>query len=174
MLLSILGLVAFCLLLWRNFGDPFVFRKVYSAEGWNRTFGADTVMKERFFDAMSGAPWFDYLHVYLGAQAVFTVAGVLMVPLIWRRLGWGYAAYTTLVLAVPGATSPEFLGMGRYALGAFPCFALLGAGLAGGRDPGPSGRRLSGRTWLAAGWLVMSTAGLALMMSLYARWYLIS
>jgi hypothetical protein len=171
-LVSVLGFVGFCLLLWRDFGDPFAFQKVYSAEGWNRTWGADTILKARFFQAMR-APLLEYIHIYLGAQAVFTVTGVLLLPLILRRLGWGYAAYTFLVLAIPGATAAEFLGMGRYAMAAFPCFAVVGAALAGD----PSRAASTGfplRTWATAAWLAVSGAGLALMMSLYARWYLVS
>jgi hypothetical protein len=121
-LLSVLGLVAFCLLLWRNFGDPFVFNKVYSADGWNRSWDAGTILRENFFELVGNAPWFSFLHVYLSAAAVFTLAGVALIPMVWRRLGWGYAAYTAIALALPAATSAEFLGMGRYALAAFLCF----------------------------------------------------
>jgi hypothetical protein len=171
-LVSVLGLVAFCLLMWRNFGDPFVFKKVYSADGWNRTWDADTLLKAGFFERMRDVD-FGYLHIYLGAAALFTVVGVALVPMILRRLGWGYAAYTIVVLAVPAATSAEFLGMGRYALAAFPCFALVAAVFAGERRPRGPGQ-LRRRALLTAGWLAVSGAGLALMMSLYARWYLIS
>jgi hypothetical protein len=89
--------------------------------------------------------------------------------LIWRRLGWAYAAYTAIVLALPAATSANFLGMGRYVLAAFPCFALLAATL-GGSNP----RNPVLRFRLAAAWLTMSATGLVFMMSLYARWYLVS
>jgi hypothetical protein len=171
-LVSVLGFVGFCLLLWRDFGDPFAFQKVYSADGWNRTWGADTILKAEFFEAMR-EPLLEYFHIYLGAQAVFTVTAILLLPLIQRRLGWGYAAYTFFVLALPGATAPEFLGMGRYAIAAFPCFAVVGAALAG--DPSRAASMgFPLRTWVTAAWLSLSGAGLALMMSLYARWYLIS
>ena len=154
-LLSVLGLVAFCLLLWRNFGDPFVFNKVYSADGWNRSWDASTILKENFFELVGNAPWFSFLHVYLSAAAVFTLAGVALIPLVWRRLGWGYAAYTAIALALPAATSAEFLGMGRYVLAAFPCFALVAAALAG--DGRPKARPPSALlSRLAASWLALS------------------
>ena len=170
-LISVLGLAGFCLLLWRDFGDPFVFRKVYSADGWNRTWEAATLLKTEFFERMR-SPGIEYLRIYLGAQGLITVTGVLLVPLILRRLGWGYAAYTVIVLALPGATAAQFLGMGRYALAAFPCFAVVGAALSSSGSPATAGLPL--RAWGAAAWLVLSGAGLVLMMSLYARWYLIS
>jgi hypothetical protein len=149
-----------------------VFNKVYSADGWNRAWDARTVLKAQFFELERNAPWVSFLHIYLTAAAVFTISGVLMVPLVWRRLGWAYAAYTAIVLALPAATSANFLGMGRYVLAAFPCFALLAAALAGANRP--TGARTRLRPALAAAWLAMSATGLAFMMSLYARWYLIS
>jgi hypothetical protein len=159
--------------MWRNFGDPFVFKKVYSAEGWNRAWDARTILKIDFYERMRDAPWFSFLHVYLGAAAVFTLTGIALIPVVVRRLGWGYAAYTAVVLAVPAATSANFLGMGRYALAAFPCFAVVAAVFAGERRPRLP-KTPTFRTSLLAGWLTVSAAGLAFMMSLYARWYLIS
>ena len=69
-----------------------------------------------------------------------------------------------LVLVVPAATSPEFLATGRYALAAFPCFAA-GAGLLC-----PPERPLAR---LTAAWLTMSAAAALVMVSAYARWYLL-
>jgi hypothetical protein len=171
-LLSVLGLVAFCLLMWRNFGDPFVFKKVYSADGWNRTWDARTILKVDFYDRMREVSGFQFLHVYLGASALFTLTGIALIPVILRRLGWGYAAYATVVLALPAATSANFLGMGRYVLAAFPCFAVIAAVAADRRTEAPDRPNLRSR--LATGWLAVSATGLAFMMSLYARWYLIS
>jgi hypothetical protein len=161
-LLSISGLVAFCALMWRNFGDPFVFNKVYSAEGWSRTWDARTLLKVQFYEILRDND-FGFVHFYLTAAAVFTLTAIALVPLVFRRLGWGYGAYSAIVLVLPAATSANFLGMGRYVLAAFPCFAVVGAALAG---------RL--RSALSTAWLALSTVGLGFMMTLYARWFLIS
>jgi len=172
-LLSVLGLAAFCTLLWHDFGDPFVFKKVYSAEGWARIWDARTILKVDFYDRLQNTPHFGFIHVYLSAQAFFTLTGLALVPLVARRLGWGYGAYSAVVLFVPAATSANFLGMGRYCLAAFPCFAVAAAALAGGPTPDPV-KRPALRLRLAAVWLATSAVGLGFMMSLYARWWLLT
>src|SRR5581483_5733858 len=63
-----------------------------------------------------GHPHFGFIHIYLGAQALFTVVGVALIPLVVRRLGWGYGAYTAVALLMPAVPSANFLGMGRYIL----------------------------------------------------------
>jgi Mannosyltransferase (PIG-V) len=161
-LVSVLGFAGFCALLGWRFGDPFAFRKVYSAEGWGKTWDAHTMLKVEFFRHFRVAP-LDFSSIHLTAQAVITVIGLGLVPVVFRRLGWAYGVYTGLVLVIPALASREFLSMGRYALAAFPCFAVAGALL--------DDRR---RVWLRSGWFAASTAGLVFMMSLYARWYFIS
>ena len=172
-LVSVLGLVAFCLLLWHDFREPFAFTKVYGAEGWGRSWDAHTVLKIDFYDRLQGTPHFGFIHVYLGAQALFTVVGLGLVPVVIRRLGWGYGAYSAVALLMPAIPSANFLGMGRYALAAFPCFAVVAAGLAGALTPGGT-KRPALRTRAAAVWLTVSATGLGFMMSLYARWWFIT
>ena len=43
----------------------------------------------------------------------------------WRRLSRAYAVYIVAVLGVPLLSSTEFIGLGRYAMAAFPCFVVL-------------------------------------------------
>lgn len=162
-LVSVVGFAGYCLLLWRRFGDPFAFRKVYSADGWGKTWNAHTMLKVEFFRHLRVGPLLDYVHIYLSAQAVLTLIGVALIPLVFRRLGWGYGVYALLTLVVPALGTQEFLSTGRYALAVFPCFAVAGALLAGDLRPR-----------LARAWFVLSGIGGAFMMSLYARWYFIS
>ena len=93
--------------------------------------------------------------------------------MVVRRLGWGYGAYTAVALLMPAVPSANFLGMGRYILAAFPCFAVVAAAMGGVLTPGKL-RRPKLRLQLAAIWLVVSTIGLGFMMTLYARWWFIT
>jgi len=172
-LLSVLGLVAFCLLLWHDFREPFAFAKVSGVEGWGRRWDAHTLLKIDFYDRLQGTPHFGFIHIYLGAQALFTVIGVALIPLVIRRLGWGYGAYTATAILMPAIPSANFLGMGRYILAAFPCFAVVAAALAGGLTPGKT-RRPRIRVRAGAAWLAISGALLGFMMTLYARWWFIT
>ena len=48
----------------------------------------------------------------------------LLVPMR-RMLGWGYFVYGATALLMPLLSSRDFIGLGRYALAAFPCFLVL-------------------------------------------------
>jgi hypothetical protein len=60
------------------------------------------------------------------SHPVVTVAALALVPLVFRRFGWGYGVYCLLVVALPALSTKDFFGMGRYVLAAFPCFAVAG------------------------------------------------
>jgi hypothetical protein len=126
-LLSLAGLVAYCVFLWHRFGDPFLFSAV--EEHWGQEPGPRTWFKVAFFEQLRYHPgsWFSW---GLVAQAVVALAAVATVPLVGRRFGWGYAAYLLAVLAIPLVGTKDFMGLGRYGLAAFPVFALVGEALA--------------------------------------------
>jgi len=44
--------------------------------------------------------------------------------MVFRRLGWGYGAYVVIAVLATAAATKDFVGMGRYSLAAFPCFAM--------------------------------------------------
>jgi hypothetical protein len=56
---------------------------------------------------------------------------VLLVRRVWLRFGWGYTAYTVVVLLIPLLGTKDFMGTGRYVLVAFPVMAAAGDFLAG-------------------------------------------
>jgi hypothetical protein len=43
-----------------------------------------------------------------------------------RRFGWGYGAYSLVIVLLPAISTKDFGGMGRYGLAAFPCIAAIG------------------------------------------------
>jgi hypothetical protein len=53
-----------------------------------------------------------------------------LVPVVARRFGWAYAAFTAGVLLLPIIGTKDFMGTGRYVLVAFPIFAVIGEWLA--------------------------------------------
>lgn len=160
-LLAGLGFVAYIAYLAWQFDAPLAFAKVQTAEGWNRQISLEMILKVDFYRR-----WRDFgvtlVTVVLTFQALLSIAALALVPVVWRRLGWGYAVYVLAVLGLPLATSSDFLAMGRYLLPAFPVFAVAGDLLA--RRPRPQ----------VAGVLAVNAALLVWLTTLFARWFLLS
>jgi hypothetical protein len=131
-LLSAGGLVAYAAYLGSRFGEPLAFEQVSGAKGWEQTPGIHTWFKLALGSRLLHPPY-DRLDVALFAQAAVTIAALVLVPLVVRRFGWGYAAYVVTVLLIPAISTKDFGGMGRYVLAAFPCTAVVGVWLAAGR-----------------------------------------
>ena len=128
-LVSALGLAAFCFYQWRRFGDPFTFVTVQSA--WDQESGLRTWLKVRFFEDLTTLDDRNILGTlsYL-AHPVLTFGALALVPRVFRRFGYGYGTYALLAVLVPAIATKNFFGMGRYLLAAFPCFAVAGELLA--------------------------------------------
>jgi hypothetical protein len=122
-LLSVLGLVAWCVYLWSRFDDPFAFATAQAA--WHQGAGPETWLKVQFFhdigDLRSPRAW-----VLFMAHPVLTVAAACLVPRVFRRFGAGYGLYVALLIGLAALSTKNFFGMARYLLAAFPCFAVLG------------------------------------------------
>jgi hypothetical protein len=175
-LLSLGGIGAWALYLWVRFGDPILFSRIQGAPGWDQGEGVRTWLKVPFFDRLphlpfwlsdswSGSnthnaqPWTESVYsLGLILQALALVGAVVLVPLVVRRLGWGYGAYTLTLLLIPLVGTKDFQGVGRYVVAAFPCFAVLG-------------QILSGRSRPRLVWLIGSGGLLLLLSSAYARGY---
>lgn len=126
-LLAPLGLGAWCWWLWRNYGDPFLFSTVQ--EAWGQPSSPATWFKRDFFAGLHGGT--DRLYVYgTVLQALLALGVVLLLPAVARRFGLRYGAYTAVLVAIPLIGSQDFQGTGRYLLGAFPAFAVVGSHLA--------------------------------------------
>ncbi|MDQ3897469.1 MAG: hypothetical protein M3326_09565 [Actinomycetota bacterium] len=128
-LLSALGLAAFCLYQWRRFDDPFAFITVQKA--WGQESGLHTWLKVRFFEDLGVLPDRPLLGAlsYL-AHPALTIAALALVPRVFRRFGYGYGVYALLAVLLPALSTKNFFGMARYLLAAFPCFAAAGELLA--------------------------------------------
>ena len=152
-LLSVGGLAAYCVYLANRFGDPFLFAEV--EQYWGQGAGPRTWFKLEFLEGVTkfGDPpaWVAYV-----SHPVVTVAALALVPLVFRRFGWGYGVYCLLVVALPALSTKDFFGMGRYVLAAFPCFAV-------------AGEVLTARPRLRTVALAVSGTGLLLTTSLFAR-----
>lgn len=118
-LLALLGLGAFMAYLGYQFGDPLAFARTQA--GWNQLTGLGAVLKAGLFEKLS-SPADLVLPLLHAALALFALA--LAVPMR-RRLGLGYSAYVALGVGIPLLTSRDFIGLGRYALAAFPSFLVL-------------------------------------------------
>jgi hypothetical protein len=160
-LLSAAGFVGYCAFLWWRFDEPLAFVQVETAEGWGRQLNLRTLAMNDYF-ALVRSYGFNLVTNALTVQGIATAAVLATVPATIRRLGWSYATYTLLAVAVPLLSSSDFFGMGRYVLVAFPAFGVLGAWLA--RTP----------AWTRTLVLLCSGALMLLYASLFARWYLLA
>ena len=94
------GLVAWMIYLGVRFGDPVAFATVQGAPGWDQGGGPRTWFKVAVLRcSCTTGDWDDAVLVV--PQALACVAAVLLVRIVWRRFGWGYAAYTVVVPGHP-------------------------------------------------------------------------
>jgi hypothetical protein len=120
---SVAGLVTYCAYLWVRFDEPFAFVKTGDSVGWNRDFSLETMAKVEWFEIIS-SPRMGIQLLTTTVSALMTIAALALLPRVLRRLGPGYFAYAAVVVVLPALTAPEFIGMGRYLLVAFPVFAV--------------------------------------------------
>ena len=149
-LVSGLGLLAWCIYLWAEFGDPIAFATVQEAPGWYQQGGPHTWFKVVYVGTMLFGPLDNAIK--LTAQAIMCLLAILLLPRVFRLFGWGYLAYAVVVLAIPIIGTKDFMGTGRYVLAAFPVIAAAGEFLAGRQ-----------RTWIRP--LVLAVLGIGLMVA---------
>jgi hypothetical protein len=129
-LLGLGGLVGYMVFLAQRFGEPLAFEQAQSAPGWDQQPGPKTWLKTAL-----ASRWVhgDHSNYTFGVtfQGFLSIGALLLVVLVLRKLGWGYAMYLLAVLAIPLLGSKDFQGLGRYTLAAFPAFAVAGDWLAG-------------------------------------------
>lgn len=123
-LLSGLGIAVWCVYLWIEFGDPVAFATVQEAPGWYQQGGPHTWFKVIYVGTMLFGPLDNAIK--LTAQAVMCLLAILLLPRVQRLFGWGYLAYSVVVLAIPIIGTKDFMGTGRYVLAAFPVIAAAG------------------------------------------------
>jgi hypothetical protein len=127
-LVAAAGVGAFALYCWARFGNPLAF--VEAQRGWDQDPGPATWFKLQFFedvrDFRSPLAWLVFV-----SHPVLTVGALALVPLVVRRLGWGYGIFVLLSVGLAAVSTKNFFGMSRYVLAAFPCFAVAGQWLAG-------------------------------------------
>lgn len=161
LLLAPMGMAAFCLFLWSRFGEPFAFFDVAGAPGWDQPPGAHTWFKVHWVKAMWNGPWTDGHFGHLLINALATVVTAAFIPMVFRRLGWGYGVYVVIAVLATAVATKDFVGMGRYSLAAFPCFAM-------------AAEVLFRRPRLAWAVLGVSGVGLVILSQLHARGTIVS
>jgi hypothetical protein len=155
-LLSASGLAAWSLYLWLEFDNPLAFVDVEAAPGWNQGVGPRTWFKIVYLGTLVKGPY--DVAALLTLQAVACLCAVLLLRRVWRRFGWGYAAYALVVLLIPIIGTKDFMGTGRYVLVAFPVLAAAGELLA-----------TTPRRWVRPVALGVCAALLLLLTSLFGR-----
>ncbi|MFY0563376.1 mannosyltransferase family protein [Archangium lansingense] len=148
--LSALGLLAWMAYQYHAFDTPFAF--VEAQKGWHQAPGVRTWLKLDFFTGALQPHIYGFALPHALLALLFTA---LAVPTA-RRLGWGYGAYSLLAMGMPLASSYQFIGLGRYALAAFPCFLVL-ADLLRARP-----RRVTAWLWASTALMIFMTMKFAL------------
>jgi hypothetical protein len=119
------GILAWMAYLWARFGDPLAFSTVQGAEGWDQPSGPGTWFKVGFAKNVLTNLGSSYtLSTVLSAALAVAVVALCLV--VWRRMGWAYGLYCLGLVALVVVGSKDFMGTGRYLLGAFPAFAAAG------------------------------------------------
>jgi hypothetical protein len=158
--LSGIGVLSYLTYLWVRFGSPLVFAT--NEEQWGEGVSRNILIKREFWLAMvhqwSPSP---VVALTLIAQVVVGLSVLAAVVPVRRRFGLGLATYQLLTILPPLIFSKDFLGIGRYALAAFPFFALLGY-------------HLRPRLALARVGLVASGLIMVVLSSLFARGFYLS
>jgi hypothetical protein len=125
--LSAAGFAAYMAYLGLRFGDPLAFLSTQA--GWSQAPGTEWLGKFALAARLAGSPHPEDVLLpvfHLGLTALL-VAGSFAAR---RQLGWGYAAYTWVVLGLPLIATRDFISLGRYGLAAFPSFLMVGRWLA--------------------------------------------
>jgi len=155
------GLVAFGIFLWIRFGDPIAFLDTGGARGWDQPPGFHTWFKVHWVKAMWHGPWNNGHFGHLFINALATVVAAAFIPLVFRRLGLGYGVFVFVAVVLTAVATKDFVGMGRYTLAAFPCFAVAADAL----------HRRPRLMWATLG---ASAFGLVMLTQLHARGTLVS
>jgi hypothetical protein len=124
-----LGFVGYCLYVYRETGQPFMWASALTRWGVGyRPGGAPWSAPLTLMGALLTHP---YVFLTSGPTAVYDtlygVTGLLFVvatPLVWRKFGAAYGLFMALNLYVP-LSSGAFEGLGRYCSVLFPCFIWL-------------------------------------------------
>jgi hypothetical protein len=159
-LLAPLGLLGYVGYQWWRFDEPLAFIRTQQNEGWYHEADLDTLLKTSVWRVLPDVSP-EYTYVALILQTALSIAAVALLVPAWRRFGPAYGLYTALVVLIAVVPSPNFIGMGRYLMAAFPLFVLLGVWAERWR-------------WLAVAGVVVSVPVLLYMAQLHSRGYLVS
>ena len=150
-----LGLLSYMLFLQMTFNDPIAFSTVQAA--WGReNVGPWTVIIRDVGDLLTEGASPENLSRLLNlGTLIFFLA---MSPLVWRRLGAGYAIYIILSLLIPATSASQSII--RYALVCFPLFIVVG-------DWGRN--ELFDRTWVT-----VSAVLLGVLTAVFVNWFFVA
>ena len=122
-LLSVAGLGGYMTYQWVTFGTPVAFVLTQSAPGWDQGAGLEVLFKGSFVYTMLYGSFFEIARLLL--PALLCLGALFMLSRVLRRFGWGYAAFTAVLVMIPTLGTKDFMGSGRYLMVAFPLFVVL-------------------------------------------------
>ena len=127
MVLAASGFGAYCLYIYDQSGDPFLWAAALTRWGYYPG-GAPWTAPLHLLQALATHPYAyfagDRMAPYDTLNGLAATLFAVAVPFVWRRLGAGYALFMIANLWLP-LSSGVFEGMGRYCTVMFPCFIWL-------------------------------------------------
>jgi hypothetical protein len=122
-LLAASGFVAYCLFLRHQFGDAFAFATTQGSPGWDQAPGLRTWLKLPMWELFFNQPKWGVLLRH-GTHALLTVGALALAWPARKLLGNAYAVYIAMAVGIPAVSTKDFMGLGRYAIAAFPVFLV--------------------------------------------------
>ncbi len=125
------GFAAYCLYVYWESGDPFLWATALTRWGagyhpggmpWSAPIALARALMIRPYVYLTSGPMAAYDALY----GVTALAFVVATPFVWRRFGAAYGLFMAANLYVP-LSSGSFEGLGRYCSVLFPCFIWLGS-----------------------------------------------
>ncbi len=121
--IALLGPIGWSLFLNNRFGDGFAYVTVQ--EAWKQKAGPETWLKFDLFRELANGQDIYYVGSRL-IQAGLLVVLLALLPLVAKKLGPGYAAYSAAAVLLAALSNKDFQSVGRYAIAAFPIFVVVG------------------------------------------------
>ena len=106
-----------------KFDDALAFST--TQEAWGQGLSWRSVFKIPAFDSIQ-SQGLSQNSVRIVVHLVVTLVFLILPVFVWKRFGWGYAVYAFTVVLIPTIGNSTSVGLGRYAMAAFPSFAIIG------------------------------------------------
>ncbi len=122
-----LGLISYMLFLYIKFGDPLAFAHTIG-QGWEgmKVLKPDVLLPfKSFINTIINFHNMPDNKYHVLFQFPIFIFFLFMLYFVFKHPGLSYGIFSLAMLAIPASVSIDLIGMGRYMLVIFPCFAVI-------------------------------------------------